>query len=162
MALKIILVDFKGTLYNTETKKMYPNWEIIFQLKMFGLEVWLWRRDELGGTERDLRNKIKKKFDKVIISNEKNLELVEDPIESCVISDHKNDIKMAQKAGAKTIWIRQSKYKNSWPEKEPDFMVYSLNEAVAKIGMLMMNKTGVGMPKAPYPEVTRPLLVCFE
>ena len=136
--IRTILIDFKRTLYDPETHQLYQDWEAIFELRKFGIEVWLWSRDEFSGTERKLRKKIKEKFDKAIISNEKNLDLVRKPMESCILSDHRIDIEMAQKVGAKTIWIRRGKYKDTWPKNEPDFLVYSLYEAVEKIKGFMV------------------------
>ena len=133
MVIKIILVDFKRTLYNPDTREMYPNWDAILQLKTFGLEVWLWSRDEFEGIERELRNKIKGMFDRAIISNDKDLRQVEKPAESCIITDHRFDIEIAQNVGSRAIWLRQGKYKDNWPEKQPDAIVFSLNEAITKI-----------------------------
>ncbi len=140
MALKIILVDFKRTLYNPDAKEMYPDWEAVLKLKNFGLEVWLWSRDEFEGTERELRHKIKEKFDQAIISNDKDLRQVEKPAESCVITDHKLDIEMAQKVGSRTIWLKQGRYKDYCPERRPDAIVFSLNEAIMVIEDWMKNK----------------------
>lgn len=132
---KVVIFDFNRTIYNPETKKLFPNVvSILIQLKSSGCVLFLL---SFGGKERTqqiLDLGITSYFDKVYVSKSKVVAfrklVVERALQQAntfVVGDRiKEEIRIGNMYGFQTVWLKKGIFAEELPKDLLEFPVYKI------------------------------------
>ena len=139
---KLVIFDWKRTLYDPDTKKLIKGAVSLLKLlKAKSIPVVL-----VGKGKKDMANEVKKlqvgNFLKkiVFVDTEKNVEVYKQFIplnkkrEVFFVGDRvRSELEVGKKLGARTVWLKQGKFANELPQnkfQKPDFTISSLKECL--------------------------------
>ena len=131
-----IIFDYNRTLYDPETDALSHGALELLKYSSKGNELFLISRAEPGRSERLERSKIRKYFKRLAFVDVKTpelfLELSDEDKDAIVIGDRvREEIRIGNRLGMKTIWVRQGKFADEMPEgcdDKPTFIVTDLGE----------------------------------
>ncbi len=140
MKIGAIILDWKRTLYNPNTKTLIAGAEELLAAAQ-GINVPLYLVGK-GGDDMYAEAKrlgVEKFFTKIVFQEGAKEEslftpfVTTDPAQTIFIGDRiRSELAAGKSLGATTIWVRQGKFADEAPENDsqnPDFKVSSLSEA---------------------------------
>lgn len=128
-----IIFDYNRTIFNPETGELYPGvFEILLKLSKHN-QLYLISQNEKGRAMKLNNLGIKPFFKKVVFVNEKTVqsfvELVGHTHDVMVIGDRvKYEIKIGNKLGYVTVWLRQGKFACEIPKNKVETPTHIIDE----------------------------------
>lgn len=135
--IKLIIFDWKRTLYDPDIKKLIPGaLEILEFIKSKNIPMILIGKGGEDMQEEVNRLGVRKYFKETVFAEgDKDPKifakyLTEPPKNTLLIGDRvRSELEIGNKLGATTVWIKQGKFAGEEPgtkEQEPDYTVLSL------------------------------------
>ncbi len=122
----IIILDFNRTIYDPDTKDLVPGALALLQyLKGKQAEVHLISRKEEGREDLLQTFGIASYFNSVTFTEDKEPAMEKlikaHPVPVYVVGDHlHNEVRLGNRYGARTIWLRRGRFKDLEPETHED------------------------------------------
>lgn len=141
-----IIFDYNRTLFNPESGKLYPGTIELLKMLYKKYQLFLITKNEPGRDQKITEFGIKEYFQDIAFVDKKTIEifkkLVNESESVMVVGDRvKDEIKIGNKLGYTTVWIRQGKFAKEYPvfpEECPDYAIFNLNELL-KDGLIYDN-----------------------
>src|ERR1700752_4450596 len=110
-----IIFDYNRTIYNPETKSLYPGVSDLLANLAAQHDLYLVTQKEPGGDDFLLELGIKPHFTEVFFVKEKTVDLFQKIAPSTekvvVVGDRvRNELAVGKRAGFSTVWVRQGTY----------------------------------------------------
>ena len=138
--LKLVILDWKRTLYDPDSKKLITGAKKLLKLLKFKkVSLILIGKGGVEMHDEVKKFKIEKLFDEAIfIGAQKSVDIFKPfvlrvkPNECLFIGDRvRSELQIGKKLGAFTLWVKQGRFASENPEnkfQEPDYSVNSLDQ----------------------------------